>query len=59
MSKCMYQGCNREATMTIPCAIGPKELKEDIQLCDFHFNFIRQPEPFVSMELNVKEVIKE
>lgn len=54
MSKCMYQGCTCEATITIPCTIGPKELKEDIQLCDFHFNFIRQPEPFVSVSVRSK-----
>ena len=54
MSKCMFQGCTCEATNTIPCAIGPKELKEDIQLCDFHFNVIRQPEPFVSVSVRSK-----
>lgn len=51
MSKCMYPGCICETTITIPSTIGPKELKEDIQLCDFHFNFIRQPEPFVSVSI--------
>ena len=56
MSKCMFQDCNCEATMTIPCVIGPKEIKENIHVCDFHFNLMRQPEPFVSMELNIKEV---
>ena len=54
MIKCMFQGCACEATNTIPCTIGPKELKEDIQLCDFHFNFIRQPEPFVSVSIRSK-----
>ena len=54
MSKCMYQGCTCEATITIPCTIGPKELKEEIQLCDFHFNFIRQSEPFVSVSVRSK-----
>ena len=54
MSKCMFQDCTHEATMTIPCVISPKELKADIRLCDFHFNFIRQPEPFVSVSIRSK-----
>ena len=53
MSKCMYQECNNEATMVIPCVIGPKEIKEDIYVCNFHFHYLRQPEPFVSYEMRV------
>ena len=51
MSKCMIQDCMCEATITIPRTIGTKEIKEYIHVCEFHFNFLRQPEPFVSIEL--------
>ena len=51
MRKCMFQECNNEATMIIPCFIGPKEIKEDIHVCYFHFHYLRQPEPFISMEI--------
>lgn len=54
MIKCMYQDCDCKATITIPGIIGPKKLKEDIHVCEFHFNLMRQPEPFVSMEI-IKE----
>ena len=53
MSKCMYQECNNETTMVIPCIIGPKEIKEDIHVCNFHFHYLRQPEPFVNYEMRV------
>ena len=53
MSKCMYQGCNNEATMVIPCIIRPKEIKENIHVCNFHFHYLRQPEPYVSYEMRV------
>ena len=56
MSKCMIQDCICEATITIPCTIGTKEIKEYIHVCEFHFNFLRQSETFVSIEL--KEVKK-
>ena len=59
MSKCMYQECNNEATMVIPCVIGPKEIKEDIHVCNFHFNYLRQPEPFVSYEMRVLKTEEE
>ena len=59
MSKCMYQECNNEATMVIPCIIGPKEIKEDIHVCNFHFNYLRQPEPFVSYEMRVLKTEEE
>lgn len=53
MSKCMYQDCCCEATTTIPCIISPKEIKQDIHLCDYHYFLISQPEPFtVSVELD-------
>lgn len=39
--------------MVIPCIIGPKEIKEDIHVCNFHFHYLRQPEPFVSYEMLV------
>ena len=52
MIKCMFQDCNCEATKTIPCIICPKEIKEDIHVCEFHFNLMRSPEPFViSMDI--------
>lgn len=51
MSKCIFQECNNEATMIIPCFIGPKEIKEDIHVCYFHFHYLRQPEPFISMKI--------
>ena len=51
MSKCMFQECNNEATMIIPCYIGPKEIKEDIYVCYFHFHYLMQPEPFISMKI--------
>ena len=51
MSKCMYQECNCEATMIIPRTIGPKNIKEDIHVCEFHFNELRKPEPFVSVSI--------
>ena len=51
MSKCIFQECNNEATMIIPCFIGPKEIKEDIYVCYFHFHYLRQPEPFISMKI--------
>ena len=51
MRKCMFQECNNEATMIIPCFIGPKEIKEDIHVCYFHFHYLRQPEPFISMKI--------
>ena len=46
MSKCMFQECNNEATMIIPCVIGHKEIKEVNHVCNFHC--LRQPEHFVS-----------
>ena len=59
MSKCMHQECNNEATMVIPCVIGPKEIKEDIHVCNFHFHYLRQPEPFVSYEMRVLKTEEE
>ena len=59
MNKCMYQECNNEATMVIPCVIEPKEIKEDIHVCNFHFNYLRQPEPFVSYEMRVLKTEEE
>lgn len=47
----MFQGCDNEATITIPCAIGPKKIKEDIRVCNLHFHLMRQQESFVSAEL--------
>ena len=49
--KCMFQGCDNEAAITIPCAIGPRKIKEDIHVCNIHFHSMRQQEPFVSVEL--------
>ena len=48
--KCMFQNCECEATINVPYVIGPKEIKEDIHICSFHFNTLRQTEP-VSMSL--------
>ena len=53
MSKCMYQECNNEATIVIPCFIGPKKTRECIHVCNYHFHYLRQPEPFVSYEMRV------
>ena len=55
MSKCMYQECCCEATMTIPCIIGPKEIKYYIHVCNYHFYLLTRPEPFVSMELKLEK----
>ena len=53
MSKCMYQECNCEATMIIPRIIAPKNIKEDIHVCDFHFNELRKQEPVVSYSMEI------
>ena len=57
MSKCMYQECNNEATMVIPCVIGPKEIKEDIHVCNYHWFLLTKPQPFtVSVEFKEEEI---
>ena len=57
MSKCMYQECNSEATMTIPCFVGPQKTRECINVCNYHWFLLTQPQPFtVSVELKKEEI---
>ena len=53
MSKCMYQECNNEATMTIPCFIGPQNTKECIHVCNHHWFVLTKSQPVsVSFEIH-------
>lgn len=58
MSKCMYQNCDCEATKTLPCIIGPKEIKEDVRVCNFHYNLLTQPKPILFSVKQNKEVVE-
>ena len=57
MSKCMYQECNNEATMTIPRFIGSQKTKECIHVCNYHWFLLTKPQPFtVSVELKKEKI---
>ena len=57
MNKCMCQECNKEATKTIPCFIGPQHTKECIHVCNYHWLLLTRPQPFtVSFELKKEEI---
>ena len=57
MSKCMYQECNSEATMTILGFVGSQKTRECINVCNYHWFLLTQPQPFtVSVELKKEEI---
>lgn len=44
MIKCQYQGCEKEATITLPVTVGRNGEHAELHLCEEHYHRVIEPE---------------